>query len=113
MGNLLRIGVLLSAAVVLLGGIVYLMRYGGSPPHYRLFKGEPQDLRTLSGTVSFAAHGHSRGIIQTGLLLLIATPIARVVFSVYAFLRERDRLYVGVTLFVLAILTYSIVWGHL
>jgi uncharacterized membrane protein len=50
----------------------------------------------------------ARAIIQFGLLLLIATPIARVIFSAVAFAFERDYLYVAFTLAVLAILTYSL-----
>jgi uncharacterized membrane protein len=44
---------------------------------------------------------------------LIATPIARVMFSVYAFARQRDWLYVCFTLVVLALLVYSLAWGRL
>jgi len=51
---------------------------------------------------------HAHGIIQLGLLLLIATPVARVAFSVVAFAAERDWLYVAITLIVLAILIYSL-----
>ncbi len=47
-------------------------------------------------------------MIQLGLLLLIATPIARVAFSVVGFAIERDRMYVVFTLIVLAILLYSL-----
>ena len=47
------------------------------------------------------------GIIQMGLLLLIATPVARVVFSVFAFAVQRDSLYVAVTLVVLVVLALS------
>jgi len=53
------------------------------------------------------------GLIQLGLLLLLATPVARVAFSVVAFLLQRDRLYVLVTLIVLGILLYSIAGGRL
>jgi Protein of unknown function (DUF1634) len=45
--------------------------------------------------------------VYTGLLLL-ATPVARVVFSIAAFALERDRMYVGITLVVLAILAYGL-----
>ena len=111
MGSLLRTGVLLAATVVLIGGALYLLRYGATRPHYRLFRGEPQDLRTVSGTLQFALAGRRRGLIQVGLLLLIGTPVARVVFSVYAFARERDWLYVCITLIVLAALAYSLLGG--
>ena len=108
-GNLLRAGVMLAAAVVLTGGVVYLAHYGGARADYRVFRGEPTDLREVSGIVRDAFAGSSRGIIQLGLLLLIATPIARVAFAVFAFAAERDRMYVAFTLIVLAILLYSLV----
>ncbi len=112
MGNLLRVGVLLSATVVLIGGILYLMRYGAMRPNYRIFRGELEELRSIPAILRFALRGHRRGIIQFGLLLLILTPIARVAFSVYAFARERDYLYIGATLLVLAVLLYSLL-GHI
>ncbi|HLV81704.1 MAG TPA: DUF1634 domain-containing protein [Chthonomonadaceae bacterium] len=111
-GRLLIAGVLLAAVIVAGAGLLYLARHGAEPPHYRLFQGEPADLRSVRGAFDDALAGHSRGMIQVGLLLLIATPIARVVFSVFAFFRERDRLYVGITLVVLAVLLYSLFASH-
>lgn len=111
-GNLLRAGVLLSAAVVLLGGVVYLIHQGNAAPHYGVFRGEPSGLKTVPGVVGEALGGSGLGIIQLGLLLLIATPIARVVFSVFAFAGERDWLYVLVTLVVLAVLAFSLMGGR-
>ena len=58
------------------------MKHGHAVPEYRVFRGEPGDLRSISGIVSDARSLGGRGLIQLGLLLLIATPIARVVFSV-------------------------------
>lgn len=112
-GNLLRAGVTLAAVVVLFGGIVYLARHGYAAPQYHVFVGEPTDLRTISGIMKDLLAFQGRGLIQFGLLLLIATPVARVAFSVVAFAIERDRLYVVVTLIVLAILTYSLAGGRL
>jgi uncharacterized membrane protein len=107
-GTLLRWGVILAAAVVLAGGIMYLARYGSTIPDFRVFRGEPSDLRTVSGIVTGAVSWHSRGLILFGLLLLIATPVTRVAFSVVAFALQRDRTYVVVTLIVLAVLLYSL-----
>ena len=112
-GNLLRVGVTLAAAVVLLGASVYLVRHGREAPQYHVFKGEPTDLRTVSGIVEDALAFRGRGLIQLGLLLLIATPVARVAFSVAAFAMEGDRLYIVVTLIVLAVLMYSLAGGRL
>ena len=110
--NLLRAGVLLAAGIVALGGIVFLARHGRAIPHYRIFVGEPSELRTVSEIARQATSFRGRNLIQLGLLLLIATPVARVAFSVVAFALERDRLYVGVTLVVLAILLFSLAGGH-
>jgi uncharacterized membrane protein len=109
LGNLLRTGVLVSAAVVLLGASIYLSRHAHDPADYRVFRGEPSEYRTIRGVIQsvIVGRGRGQGLIQLGLLLLIATPIARVAFSVVGFAIERDRLYVTFTLIVLAILLYS------
>jgi len=108
---LLRTGVVTAASVVLLGGIIYLIRHGASVPHYHQFHGEPPQYRTLKGILTDAFTFRGRAIIQLGLLLLILTPIARVVFSVAAFTLQRDRLYVAVTLIVLIVLLINLLWG--
>lgn len=107
-GNLLRVGVMLAATVVLLGAAIFLARHWNEPVNYRVFRGEPEELRTIGGIVGQAADLSDRGIIQLGLLLLIATPVARVAFSIWGFAAERDRLYVIFTLVVLAVLLYSL-----
>lgn len=107
-GNLLRTGVLLSACVVLAGGVVYLKRHALEPAEYHVFSGAPSEFRTVSGILHSVAAGRGRGLIQLGLLLLIATPIARVLFSLGGFAIEGDRMYVLFTAIVLAILLYSI-----
>jgi uncharacterized membrane protein len=107
-GNLLRAGVLLAAVVVFAGAMAFLLRHAHATPDYRIFRGEPSDLRNVPGIVRDALHARSRGIIQLGLLLLIATPVARVAFAAVAFALEKDRLYVLVTLTVLAALIFSL-----
>ncbi|MFP5208333.1 MAG: DUF1634 domain-containing protein [Acidobacteriota bacterium] len=108
LGNLLRAGVLLAAVIVLAGGILYLFHYGSNPVSYRTFSAGGPDRRTVPGIAQSAAALHSVGLIQLGLLLLIATPVARVVMAVAGFYLERDRLYVVVSLIVLAVLTFSL-----
>jgi uncharacterized membrane protein len=110
-GNMLRAGVILAAAVVLAGGVLYVAKYGGQKPQYGVFRGEPSDLRSVSQIFEDAISRHLRGLIQLGLLILIATPVARVAFSVAAFAAQRDWLYVAITLIVLAVLFYSLASG--
>jgi uncharacterized membrane protein len=108
-GNLLRSGVVLSALIVLFGAVIYLVRHGHSPTEYRVFRGEPSDLRSVRGILRDALALRGRGIIQLGLLFLIATPVARVAFSIFGFAEEHDRMYVVVASIVLLVLAYSLI----
>jgi len=112
-GSLLRGGVITAAIVVLAGGIIYLVRYGANPTDYSIFQGVPAEFRGVEGIITAALALRSRGLIQLGLLLLIATPVARVAFSIFAFALQRDRIYIVITLIVLGVLLYSLVGGGL
>jgi len=108
-GNLLRIGVSLAAFIVSVGAIIYLARHGLSPVDYGVFRGEPASLRGVKGIVRATFGLRSRSIIQLGLLVLIATPVARVAFSIFGFAKEHDRMYVAFTIVVFVILLYSLI----
>lgn len=109
LSNLLKYGVLLASAVVLFGGIIYLVNYGSEPITYRFFYGEPERLRSPMGVVKAVSHGSSDAIIQFGLLLLVATPVIRVIISLFTFLKLRDFTYFFISLLVLGALIYSLV----
>jgi uncharacterized membrane protein len=109
MGNLLRAGVILAAAVVLYGGVLHLSRHGTEAADYTVFRGQPSEYRSPALIAQGALTLGGRPTIQLGLLLLIATPVARVAFSALAFAWQRDYTYVGLTLLVLAVLVYSLV----
>ncbi len=108
--RLLRLGLMASAVLVLAGAVIYLVRHGGEAAAYGVFVGQPRTYREIGGILRESAGFHGRGLIMAGLILLVATPVARVVFSIVAFLRERDSVYVAVTLFVLAVLLFSVFW---
>ena len=107
-GNILRIAVIISALFVTAGAVIYLSRHGMEMPHYGVFSGIPRGLGNLKEIFADAWRIKSLGIIQLGLLLLIFTPVARVAYSVFAFLVQRDFMYVVYTLIVLTILLLSI-----
>ncbi len=111
-GNLLRIGVAVATVLVVIGAVIYLHNWGSDRPDDHVFRGEPPDLRGLPGILHLAAEWRGRGIIQLGILALLATPVARVAFSIVAFAMQRDRLYIGITCLVLAILLYSLIGGY-
>jgi len=103
-GILLQTGVALSILVALAGAILYLGREGRHAADFRTFRGEPFDLRNAPAIMVAAFGGHREAVIQFGVLILIATPIARVALSLVAFAAERDRTYVVVTVIVLVVL---------
>lgn len=107
-GGMLRAGVILSAAVVFAGAIVFLAGHWSEPANYRVFRGEPSELRHFHGIIHATLAGRGRAMIQFGLLFLISTPIARVAFAMFGFAEEKDRLYVVFTGIVLVILLYSL-----
>lgn len=107
-GELLRGGVLLAAATVFAGGALYLAQHNAQLVNYHTFVATGPGLGTLRGICRAGGHLNPEGLIQFGLLLLIATPIARVVMAMIGFALERDRLYAAVSLIVLAILVFSL-----
>jgi uncharacterized membrane protein len=107
--NMLRWGVTLAAAVVFLGGILSLRNPTAAAPDYAHF--HPTPLPSLSEILRSAAHLDPSSIIQLGILLLIATPVLRVVFCIAGFSRQRDKVYVFISSAVLLILIYSLFRG--
>lgn len=107
-GDLLRTGVLLSGIIIFAGGSLYLIHDGQTPVHYGQFDPNRAELRSVVPVIKGAFGLDPRAIIQMGLLLLIATPVARVLFSIVAFAMERDWTYVWITVIVLGILTFSL-----
>ena len=107
-GRLLRVGVLAAAAIVLAGGVVYLLGHAHQPPHGAVFQGEPDEFTHIGGILRAAAALSGRGLVMCGLLLLVATPVARVALSLVAFVLQRDRFYAAITAFVLLLLLASL-----
>jgi uncharacterized membrane protein len=107
-GQLLRAGVLLSAGVVTVGGILYLVQFHAARPSFHIFVAGGPQTRTVQGILLSAAHLDSLGLMQLGLVLLILTPVARVAMAVLGFAMEKDRLYTAVSLIVLAVLVLSL-----
>jgi uncharacterized membrane protein len=109
--QMLRAGVLLAAAIVVVGGILYLRHPSMAMPDYSHFHASQDSLRTIAGIVRGTLQMDAASIIQLGLLILIATPVARVALCIVGFARQRDMIYVGISIGVFAILMYSLIHG--
>lgn len=114
--NLLRSGVLLSLGLIVLGTIVTFVQH----PRYLSEKDQLQRLITPGATFphSFGDLGaelrqlRGEAIVTLGLLVLIATPVVRVVVSIFAFVYQGDRVYTLITAAVLGLLLLSLVLGR-
>ena len=107
LGTLLRVGVIVSMIVIFVGGLLYLIRYEEELVDYRVFN-SLQEYSSISSILVGLSGFNAKAIIQFGILLLIFTPVARVVFSVFSFIIERDYLYVIIGLLVLGIILFSL-----
>jgi uncharacterized membrane protein len=106
--HLLRTGVLIAASLVLGGGIYFLTRHAQERVAFSTFHGQPEVDRYVQNIIAGAFGLRARSIIQSGILLLIATPIFRVIVSLVGFAFEKDRTYFVITAIVLMILLYSL-----
>ena len=94
MGGLLRWGVTLASLVMLAGAVFYIGADWSQPADYLHFR--------PAAPIEWTLHGNA--IVRIGIFLLIATPVARVAFAVYAFYRQHDKLYFWISLTVLTLL---------
>ncbi len=104
LSNMLRVGVVASAVVILAGLIMFLItRQGGYPAGTY-----PISLQEIiTGLLLLKPFA----IIITGLLLLILTPVFRVGASIIIFLMEEDYLYSAITVIVFIILLAALIFG--
>lgn len=111
-GWILRAGVLVSMSVIFIGGVIYLYRHGQTHVDYSKFVGVPDFVSNPGGIIHGIITLRGRAIIQAGIVLLIATPVIRVLFSAIGFIMEKDYLYTGITILVLFIILASMISGH-
>ena len=108
-GNLLRIGVILSVITSLFGFIKLFLEGFKMPKEY-------SSLEIPEGTIwqSFwtsLMNFEGVAIIQLGILILIMTPLVRIIFALIGYLKEKDYTYVVISLIVLGIMVVSFLMG--
>ncbi|MDG6987969.1 MAG: DUF1634 domain-containing protein [Nitrososphaerota archaeon] len=110
--RVLRYGVLISAAILVVGTVLLIASYSfsDSSVFLRYVPGQVTQ-SNFSPSFSSLALGVARldpfSIIELGVIVLIATPVSRVFFSILLFAAEKDMTYVKITLVVLALLLFS------
>ena len=106
--RLLRWGVIVASLIVCIGAAIFLSREGTIKPQYATFQGEPEVFRNVWQILASTLVPSGRGIIETGVLLLITIPVLRVLLSVFSFAKEKDKVYVIITSLVLCFLLFSL-----
>ncbi len=108
MGRLLRTGVLICCVVMVAGAVLYLRQDGALQASYKQFRGEPEALESISGVLAEVRRGSARGIIQLCAIMMIATPVFRVVSAVAGFARMKDGRFTAISLIVLTLLAFGL-----
>ncbi|GAA4209459.1 DUF1634 domain-containing protein [Pedobacter jeongneungensis] len=111
LGTLLRAGVIISMGIVLIGGAIFLVHHQGAVIDYKVFKPELNKFSSIAAIFKGVLTFKGDAIVQFGILMLIFTPIARIVFAIFSFLIERDYLYVLIGIIILTIITISLNGG--
>ncbi len=110
-GMVLRYGVVASFAIVAVGSVLLFLE--GQTGYYPLGTAEQlfgRQNRFLIGLVPLAQGvlaAKPYAIIDLGLLVLLATPIARVFISIFLFMEEKRYTFVLITVTVLALLLFA------
>ena len=111
-GNTLRIGVFAACIIALVGGIYYLATTSGHPvPDYTAFHKGVASYTTFKGIVRGAFSLSATEWMQLGVVVLMLTPIMRVVLSLVDFSIQRDWLYVAITAIVLVVIIVNSLVG--
>ncbi|UQS85652.1 DUF1634 domain-containing protein [Apilactobacillus apisilvae] len=104
-GKILRIGVIISATIMMIGLLIFILTgksgYSGNY-HPSSFK------EIFTGVTQLKSYA----IMMVGIFCLILTPVLRVIVSIYSFYKEHDMLYVYITTFVLLVLIFSFFLGQ-
>ena len=110
----LRVGVMTACCIAILSGTYYLICHGSEPiPNYYTFHGEPSSLTSLSGIFGGLLHLKAANWIQLGVLVLMLTPITRIILSLFDFAHQRDWLYVTITMIVFLVILSNSLGGIL
>ncbi|HEY8849751.1 MAG TPA: DUF1634 domain-containing protein [Thermoanaerobaculia bacterium] len=113
--TLLRTGVVLSIAIVVLGIIFTFAHhpdyFSSRPALGTLTSASAHFPSSIADVIAGVRGLRGQSIVMAGLLLLIATPVARVALSIVVFVIERDRLYMSITVTVLIILLIAFALG--
>lgn len=111
-GNLLRLGVILSVIISLIGFIKLFLEGFTMPKKYTSLDTGSSSEKVWGSFWTSLCKGEGMAIIQLGILILIFTPLMRIVFALIGYLKEKDYVYVVISSIVLVIMGISFFTGY-
>lgn len=108
-GNLLRLGVIISVITSFIGFVKLFFEGFEMPSDYTSL--EVPEGNIWHSFFTSLAKFEGVGIIQLGILLLILTPLVRIIFALIGYMKEKDHTYVIISLIVLGIMLVSFLMG--
>ena len=112
--KVLRYGVYIAMFFAIIGGSVYIYRHGKEPVgnQYAHYVEKDDDFFDYVHKMFVGIFdGKGREIITLGIIVLLVTPTVRIVFSLFGYALEKDKMYMVITLIVLAIIAISVMGG--
>lgn len=107
-------GTVLAAAIIGFGLVWFLYANPGIKAQDHIFTGEPKyyenPITMVQHAMALKETGHRRSFIMIGVILLLLNPVARVALAAVGFARQQDRMYMTISLIVLAVLLFSFFW---
>ena len=111
--RVLLFGVALSGAIILAGLALFLAKGSGGGASLSGLVDQQKAAVDFGAVLRGIGRADGKSLIQLGLFALILTPISRVAMSLFLFLREQDRVFVGITAAVLCILLGGLIGSAL
>ena len=111
-GNLLRLGIVLAVTTSIIGFVKLFLEGFKMPRKYTMLNMGTSSEKVWGHFWETLCKGEGMAIIQLGILMLIFTPLMRIIFALIGYLKEKDYTYVIISSIVLAIMAISFFTGY-
>tara|TARA_R110000868_G_scaffold244441_1_gene500747 strand:+ start:2404 stop:2766 length:363 start_codon:yes stop_codon:yes gene_type:complete len=106
---ILQLGIFLSIALVLSGGLWFLVQHGNEPLLHNAYLATRYDIDIITIWQSPRLFSPI-GLIELGLLVLVAAQVLRVALLGCYYALIRDHWLMSFSFFILVVILYSLIW---
>lgn len=110
--NVLRYGVWIALSIALIGGVLLLFQDSNKIVDFQFFTENDRNILVVfQNSIQGVLQGQGEAIVFLGIFFLFLTPVMRILLSLFSFYKEKDLLYVIITLLVILIILLSLSFG--